>query len=527
MKLLLNIALIVISFNLIGQNNLHKKADSLNKIGDSLYWEEKYITAENFYKDALSTLGDNDSTKIKVDILLNIGIVNDLIGNYSVSSNYLMNALDLSESLNYKEGISNSLNNIGSLNFNYNNYETALDYFEISLAYDIELNDSLGIASSYENIGVVHKNLGDVNEALKMYLLAEEVYIDLGASLSRAGLYSNISSLYDHQKLYQESLEYALQANEIAQKENSKRLMSIAQNNIGTAYKNLGDLEKAEEYLLASLTISQSINYTEQTLFSFEQMADLSARRQEYEKAIGFNKALIQLKDSVFTAEKHKQLADLQSKYDANKRELVISQQDKLIQKNRSFLKYTIIALSIFILLSILVIYLYFKKNEAFKKLVGHNIEQVKKEEKLEQLKKVEKKVIEEDTTNNSSAEDDKRSDLLEKIVHSMEDDKLYLDKELTISKLAEHLNSNRKYISEAINQEFDKNFNNYVNEYRVKEARKLILNDQMKKYTLQSISETVGFNNRATFNAAFKKITGVTPSFFYKNIQNKKTLEA
>ena len=57
--------------------------------------------------------------------------------------------------------------------------------------------------------------------------------------------------------------------------------------------------------------------------------------------------------------------------------------------------------------------------------------------------------------------------------------------------------------------------FNNFVNEYRVKEVRKRLINSESNNYSIEGIAKSVGFHSKSTFNASFKKCTGVTPSFF------------
>ncbi|MCD4794064.1 MAG: AraC family transcriptional regulator [Bacteroidales bacterium] len=113
------------------------------------------------------------------------------------------------------------------------------------------------------------------------------------------------------------------------------------------------------------------------------------------------------------------------------------------------------------------------------------------------------------------------KKDLIEDIVLLMEEEKFFLNSQFTITDFAKELKTNRYYISQIINDHFNTKFNNFVNEYRVKEARKLLISDEYKNFSIEGIASTVGFHSKATFNTAFKKFTGVTPSFFQKNSKN------
>ncbi len=102
---------------------------------------------------------------------------------------------------------------------------------------------------------------------------------------------------------------------------------------------------------------------------------------------------------------------------------------------------------------------------------------------------------------------------LAERIRRLMEDEKLYRTPGLTLHDLSVALQSNKQYVSEAINHIYQKNFYDYVNEYRLKEfvaSRELPEN---KNLTLLGIATNCGFNSKATFNAVFKKHFGTTPS--------------
>ena len=103
-----------------------------------------------------------------------------------------------------------------------------------------------------------------------------------------------------------------------------------------------------------------------------------------------------------------------------------------------------------------------------------------------------------------------------------MNEKRVYLDPKLTIDSLAENLNTNRTYISKVVNEAFNMNFNNFINSYRVKEAVRILSDKEYHNYTLENIATLAGFNNKTTFNTTFKKYTGITPSFFRDNLDEK-----
>ncbi|HEY5774299.1 MAG TPA: helix-turn-helix domain-containing protein [Chitinophagaceae bacterium] len=104
--------------------------------------------------------------------------------------------------------------------------------------------------------------------------------------------------------------------------------------------------------------------------------------------------------------------------------------------------------------------------------------------------------------------------ELKEKLLQYMDSNKPYLKSDLKISELADSLAVPYYQLSQLINDEFLVNFYDFINKYRVEEAKKLLIEDT-KNYKILAIAYEVGFNSKATFNRVFKKFTDLTPSEF------------
>jgi AraC-like DNA-binding protein len=99
-----------------------------------------------------------------------------------------------------------------------------------------------------------------------------------------------------------------------------------------------------------------------------------------------------------------------------------------------------------------------------------------------------------------------------------MENEKPYLNPSLTIRNLSEEIKMNPRDLSVLINQHLNQHFFDFINEYRVKEAMEILKNPAKKELTVLEILYEVGFNSKSSFNTAFKKHTGFTPTQFRKN---------
>lgn len=99
-----------------------------------------------------------------------------------------------------------------------------------------------------------------------------------------------------------------------------------------------------------------------------------------------------------------------------------------------------------------------------------------------------------------------------------MEVDKLYLSADLTLKTLADLLDTNTKYLSQVVNHQAGLNFQQFVNYYRVDEAKRKIITDSLSNLTLYGIALQCGFKNKSTFYKVFKELTGFTPKDFVKS---------
>ena len=100
-----------------------------------------------------------------------------------------------------------------------------------------------------------------------------------------------------------------------------------------------------------------------------------------------------------------------------------------------------------------------------------------------------------------------------EKLLHLMELEQPWLEPELTLTELAHRLRTNPSLLSKVINAGCGQNFNDFVNAYRVQEARRKLADARFAHYSLVGVALESGFNSKSTFNRVFRKVTGQAPS--------------
>ncbi|NJB72518.1 AraC-like DNA-binding protein [Saonia flava] len=107
--------------------------------------------------------------------------------------------------------------------------------------------------------------------------------------------------------------------------------------------------------------------------------------------------------------------------------------------------------------------------------------------------------------------------ELKESLINLFDVDKIYRENQISLDVLSDRLNTTRHNTSQVINEHFNMSFHELVNKYRIQEAKEIMSNDYNRNLNIIDIAYEVGYNNKVTFNKAFKKDTLLTPSEYQR----------
>jgi ligand-binding sensor domain-containing protein/AraC-like DNA-binding protein len=113
----------------------------------------------------------------------------------------------------------------------------------------------------------------------------------------------------------------------------------------------------------------------------------------------------------------------------------------------------------------------------------------------------------------------EKADEINRRLTDYLQSEKVYLESDLSLHKLAARLGVRPNYLSQVINQFHNRNFFEFINMYRIEEAKRLLAETTLK---IEAVAYDSGFNSLSTFNSAFKKFTGSTPSAYRKSHYKK-----
>jgi AraC-like DNA-binding protein len=128
-------------------------------------------------------------------------------------------------------------------------------------------------------------------------------------------------------------------------------------------------------------------------------------------------------------------------------------------------------------------------------------------------------KIVDRPKANDSEYQAD--PEYVERINDFMEEQKPYLKSNITLDTLSELMDVPARELSAILNGHFKMNFYEFVNNFRIEEAKRIMLADTDQKKTVSDIFLEVGFNSKSVFNTFFKKNVGMTPTEFRKQPPN------
>ncbi len=185
---------------------------------------------------------------------------------------------------------------------------------------------------------------------------------------------------------------------------------------------------------------------------------------------------------------------------------IINNQRRTIISNQRRFLFLMGFGITVIVILFSLLYYQFRKINRSHLKLSQNALELTRKNKEITDLRK-----------KRDHQRKDIYDDLKTKLEDLFEDKKIYLKKDLTLSKTANILKTNTTYLSALIHKHYDCKFNAFVNRYRIEKACVLLSNTDLNIYSIEGIADMSGFQSKSVFNRVFKETTGIHPSVFRK----------
>lgn len=497
----------------------HKEVDVLIQIMDSsenitedleLYYTNKY---QEDYKNIDSIFIVNSKPLLEKGKayyykheLTRATLLHDYYLNTLQAIRVFSNLHNDSELKKYPQIYERFLHFAGRLCLHLDRIEESIDFFQKSIAINEIAKDSAKIKGALINIGIAYSAIENFDSTLHYYNKAQ-VLQDNGIKKYSDNLAFNFAAVYQEKGDYQSTIE--TYKNLVEEHQNESRAPDAALHyNLAVAYFEIDEFELG----LPLIDLAEDIAASENDIYVLRNIYD--TKTMVYESLSNFELTVkyIQLKDSIeelLPVESGSHLLDNLK----NRNELAKSlAESNVVKTELGFLrreKNLIITLGVILLLAtISYILILHRKNTRKLALVKSNLAQV----------------LEKENRSNGSSPAEKRrettrnlDEIIDKIESELKVKELFKNPNVSIALLAKRINSNTTEVSNVVNDCFEMPFRDLINKLRIEEARKMLTDPKFDHYSIEGISQLVGYKSISSFNINFKKHTGITPSFYRK----------
>jgi AraC-like DNA-binding protein/tetratricopeptide (TPR) repeat protein len=436
------------------------------------------------------------------------GFLELMRGNFSSAVQLQQRAYDTFAEQENRSGMRKTLFSLGvsqfrlrSFDLSQKSFRESRQHFSPPYALFNELGLLLNLAASYEG-------LEDFDQAREFYEETQHKANLLGDSKIELMVLLNLAVLESKRGNTAAALvkyQQALDATELMDEPYGSLVTKM---NMGTLLLQMGSLQQAETLLLEALEYTVSNSLIHEYQYVIKTLTEVYEKKGDMQTLTMFLKQQIKSLQTILDELQKRQIDELRARYELEikEQELINTTLEATQVRNRFVLAIILLVL----LASGLVAYQYFR-NKNLKKLYRLNVDLL-------------------DTALISEIEEEKEHSqpidpfykVFQRIHRAMEEEKLYRLPELSLPLLSSHVASNEKYTSSAISTYAKMNFNNYVNRYRINEAKRLLL-QRRNDAIVSDIMIDCGFASRSTFYKAFNDTTGMSPKEFvrYSNRTN------
>lgn len=363
----------------------------------------------------------------------------------------------------------------------------------------------------------MHYMLGDQDRALEYVLRTLPDTDKFGYHTELYSLYANI--LHAQGDDAGAERYYLMALDHIDEKVVTAAVMTYL--SYGTYLNDRGEYARAIPVLRQGIELSERSNNAVHRYKLYLRISEAETALGRYREALDYFKNYHSQADSIFNVERERSINELRVKYDAERQENMLRRSEiDLIRQQRKF--QLLLLLLLFVIgISAVVYILYRRKDKMYKQIVRQQYEFLKKEKKAAQPAMPPPGLTSPQAEKPSPDRDEhavRDAELFARIEYLMQTEGVYRQNDLTIERLAERLDTNRTYISRAINQQAGKTFSSYVNSYRIDEAVRR-LSDVDDDTPLKALAQMLGYNHLQTFYASFQSAIGMPPSKYREKL--------
>ncbi|CAN5226822.1 hypothetical protein BH09BAC5_BH09BAC5_01320 [soil metagenome] len=302
------------------RNDKKGKAEGLNNLGYALYYSGESDSAISIYNIAIHLAREaNDSSNVSL-AMNRLGFIYREKGETAQSLVYYNQSLASNIGEKNKSEAANSYLNIGVIYNDLGNYTDALRYEEKGLKLFTETGDQSRIANSLARIGNTYLDSKDTVKSIEYYGRSLEMFTKINNLRGIAVCLNNIANIYNYKNDIPKAIEYYERALAIREKIGDRNGVALICNNLGALMVGEKEYEKAIGYFERALDISTSLDYRDQIKSNNFGLSNAYEGLGDDKKALSYYKNYYAINDSLFNENNAKQINELNTKFDTERK---------------------------------------------------------------------------------------------------------------------------------------------------------------------------------------------------------------
>ena len=306
------------------QLKTHKKADTVKaKLLSDIGWQLRntdIISAINYAHQAANLAANLHFNTGLAEDYSKLGILLKNRGEYDSSVFFFLKSIQLYESLGNKIRLSHAYNNLGTVYRNLEDSTKAFIYFHKSLVLSQILGDSIEIANIYNNMATVYSDFRKTRQERFYDFKSLELYLNAGDNRNMALIYNNLGSLYFHENDFRSAAIFFHKSEALKKLLDDEEGLANTYDNLGEAYSAL-NRDSALYYYNEAMRLARKTGSAPSQIEILGNLRDYYKKHRDYVKALEVYEIYYRLKDSIFNIEKSKAVAEMQTKYETEKKE--------------------------------------------------------------------------------------------------------------------------------------------------------------------------------------------------------------
>jgi len=354
------------------------EADACRLLGNTHMRQGQYVEALAMSRRALAIFEQLNNLNGKADALNTIGMVYNQQGQYPLALENFTRALDLRRQIDSTAPAPLLHENIGIVYFGQGDYQQALASFKECYEAYLAMGNEASANKVLVNIGATYNKLKMPQEALTAHEQSLSWFRKSNSVVGQAIAYNNIGSVYFVLGNYPRAIENYQASLGLKIKMNDRRGIAVSQKNIAEAWLALKQAEQALGPATESLKLAEAIGAREQIKDAHEMLSKIQEARGNFSEALHHERMMSQAEDSLFSADKTRQISRMRAIYETEKAEqearVTRLQADYEINQRNSQRNFFVVAALLLFAIALLAIYLYSQKQRSNKLLTEKNI---------------------------------------------------------------------------------------------------------------------------------------------------------